>query len=273
VVDVVSCPPGGKGTISQPFPILSYLLPFHFAREGHSEAVGDPNQEMAQLMMYTLAMEKHLIFSGKELHKRAWLRKGRPKKKDAAVIAKVPEDQLRDEEAEEILKRMIKVKEGFTGWMRHHITSQWLERAREMKMKNNGTGKPVTTYEELLEELESNPKMENFVSWYNISIKDMDAKHGGKLGAEKEVMKELKLKYTDNTVTGGCVGDLFLEVRGSIMEHLNGRSKAKQGLHVVKSKPKQDNCGPNKVRRNNGDFCVVKSTSKGTSSKSFNVSF
>jgi hypothetical protein len=73
-----------------------------------------------------------------------------------------------------------------------------------------------------------------------------------------------------------CVGDLILEVQHKLMEQLNNRSRAKQSLHLVKSRPTFDdkNRKNKNDRRNVGDFYIVKSNKEGKAESwtVFNVS-
>jgi hypothetical protein len=57
---------------------------------------------------------------------KAWVRKGKIKKKDAALLAGVTEDQLRTDNAEEVMARMDSVKKGFASWMNHIINTSGL---------------------------------------------------------------------------------------------------------------------------------------------------
>jgi hypothetical protein len=231
---------------------------------------------MAQLQIYALQNEKYNVFNGSVLHRNSWIRKGKLQKKHAAVVAGITEQQLRDDEANDIMQRMTNVKRGFAGWMNHYVTTRWLEDARRIKLKNHATNKPVETFKDLLEELDSNPRMESFLNWYNICYKEMDARHNVRNAWEGQIMRELSLKYNDGSTIGGCVGDLLLETQGKLMEQLNNRSKAKQGLHLVKSRPtfKSDYTIKPTTRRNIGDFYIVMSDLEGKSEscKQFNVS-
>jgi hypothetical protein len=239
---------------------------------------------MAQLQIYALQNEKYKVFDGAVLHRNAWIKKGKVQKKHAAVVAGIREDQLKMEEAEDLIQRMTNVKRGFSGWMNHYMTTRWLDTASRRKLKNHQTNNPVETFHELLEELESNPRMESFLNWYHIVYKDLDARQNVKYTAEGEIMRELGLTYiggstTGTPTTGGCVGDLMLEVQGKLMEQMNNRSKQKQGLHVVKSRPtfvSEKNAGSpmSGSRRNIGDFYVVKSEPDGKPVEwtAFNVS-
>lgn len=246
---------------------------------------------MAQLQIYALQNEKYKVFDGVVIHRNAWIKKGKVQKKHAAVVAGITEGQLKKDEADDLIKRMTNVKRGFAGWMNHHITTRWLEQATQIKLKNHITNTPVETFQELLEELESNSRMESFVNWYNICYKEMDARHNVRNTAESRIMQELGLTYTGgggstsgSPTTGGCVGDLMLEIQGKLMEQMNNRSKAKQGLHLVKSRPtfsnvnKETNANMDGTKGNSrwniGDFYVVKSDGEGKPIdwKAFNVS-
>ena len=194
-------------------------------------------------------------------------------------MAGLTEAQLRTEDAEVIMERMVSVKKGFVSWMNHTMTSRWVQNARDMKLKNHETKKEVVTFNDLMKELESNPRMESFVRWYDICCKDTDVKNNVRNGYEKEIMDKINLKYHDDSTSGGCVGDLILEVQGKIMEQINNRSRSKQGLHLVKSKPIFQKTGEKggmrtSERRNMGDFYIVRSDANGkaVSWKAFNVS-
>ena len=50
--------------------------------------------------------DKVLVFDGQVLHKRAFPKKGKPSKKNAALVAGVLEDDLEDTEPDGIIKRM-----------------------------------------------------------------------------------------------------------------------------------------------------------------------
>ena len=235
---------------------------------------------MASLVMLAVPGEKYHVYDGRLLYKKAWVQKGKVKKIDAALLAGVKEDKLGKEDAEVIMRRMNDVKKGFSGWMQNYVTNWWVTNAKNIGLKNHQTNKPILTYAELMTELESNPRMESFVKWYIICYKDTDVKNNVRNGAEQDAMRELNLRYRvgDDTPTntGGCVGDLMLEVQRKLMEQLNNRSRAKQGLHLVKSRPTFDDKDKikNATRRNIADFYIVKSdsTGKAESWKHFNVS-
>jgi hypothetical protein len=231
---------------------------------------------MASFVMVAVANEKYPVYDGTRLFKKGWVQKSRAKKKDAALLAGVTEDKLGKEDETHILKRMDEVKKAFAAWMNTHITTWWLDNAKNIGLKNHKTKKAVTTFPELLAELESNPRMESFLNWYNICYKDTDIKMNVRNGPEQDVMRVLKLKYHDDTTAGGCVGDLILEVQRKLMEQLNNRSRAKQSLHLVKSRPTFDdkNRKSKNERRNLGDFYIVKSDKDGKAESwtVFNVS-
>jgi hypothetical protein len=242
--------------------------------------------EMSQLQIYAIQGEKYKVFDGSFIHRNAWIKKKTVEKKHAAVVAGITEDQLKEEDANELMNRMTNLKKGFSGWMTHHVSTHWLENATRIGLKNHVTMKPVETFPDILNELESNPTMENFLNWYNICHKDMDGRHNVKHATEAAIMRELKLNYTacakkETPTTGGCIGDLLLEVQGKMIENLNARSRMKQGLHLVRSKPilntdtqTTDVLTKGVSRRNTGDFYVVRSdTERGSYEKTaFNVS-
>jgi hypothetical protein len=231
---------------------------------------------MASLVMYAVQNEKYPVYDGSRLFKKAWVTKGKVKKKDAALLAGVTDDKLGKEDAEAIMRRMNDVKTGFAGWMNTHVTTWWVQNAKDIGLVNHITNRPVVTFSDVISELESNPRIESFVNWYRICYKDTDIKCNVRNGPEQEVMRKLNLRYHDDTTTGGCVGDLILEVQRKLMEQLNNRSRARQCLHLVKSRPHQDSKDKiqNCTRRNPGDFYIVRSDKEGKASdwKRFNVS-
>lgn len=94
-------------------------------------------------------------------------------------------------------------------------------------------------------------------------------------------MRELKIKYQDNTLSGGCLGDLFLAESSNLIETIVNRSRSKQNLHIVKSRPikgeEEQESGTIQARgkRVVGDFYVVRSdprNGKAICFKRFNVS-
>jgi hypothetical protein len=267
------------GLFSCFLPALSPLLHCSHLQDLFVQGTTRHCREMAELAMYAVQKEKHTVFDGVRLAKRAWIRKGKLKKKDAAVVAGVTEDGLSNEDAEEILRRMAYVKKGFASYMSHYITARWLGNAQKVGLKNSVTNKPIVTFTDLLQELESNPRMESFLNWYNICYKDTDVKDTVRDCAEGSIMREIGLKYTDDTMTGGCIGELILETQLKLMEQINNRSKAKQRLHLVRSRPtnagkEEDGGMRTSDRRKIGDFFIVRSDGKGkaVSWKSFNVS-
>jgi len=235
---------------------------------------------MAELAMYAAPKEKYTVYDGARLAKRAWIRKGKLKKKDAAVVAGIPEDRLSNDEAEEIIKRMNYVKKGFASYMNHYITTWWLDNAKKIGLKDHVTGKAVVSFVDLLKELESNPRMESFVNWYKICYKDTDVKNNVRDGAEGRAMREMKLQYVDDSTTGGCVGDLMMEIQLKLTEQINNRSKGKQRLYLIRSKPPSplpEEAGGMRTsdRRSTGDFFIIRTDGKGKpiSWKAFNVRY
>jgi hypothetical protein len=237
-----------------------------------------PIREMASaaLLLVAIENEKFPVYDGTRLFKKAWIPKGKAQKQHAALLAGVTADKLSKDDADHILKRMHDVKKAFAGWMNSRVMTWWVENAKKDGLRNRKTGKPVTTFPELMEELESNQRMESFVTWYNICYKDTDMKVDVHNQREQDLMRELKLKYHDDTTVGGCVGDLILELQRKLTEQLNNRSKARQGLGLVKSRPTFDDKKKKnaKDRRKEGDFYIVKCDEQGRneSYKGYNVS-
>jgi hypothetical protein len=226
-------------------------------------------REMAQLALYANTKEKYLVFSGVRLHKKGFLRKGKPSRANAAVVAGVVESDLSVDDAEVIIKRMADVRKGFQSYINHYITSWWVSNAMRMGMRMTQTGKPVQSYEEMVQELESNSTMQNFQNWYTICYRDTDIKSAGKLDAETKIMNNLAIVYHDNTVTGGCVGDLLSEQINKQLGKIQNRSRNKQLLHLVKSRPQssvRETPGMNRkpgLRRTAGEYFVVRSDRSG----------
>jgi hypothetical protein len=224
---------------------------------------------MASLSLYASQTETHLVFNGVRLHKKAILKKGSPCHATAALVAGVLESELSQQDADEIKERMAYVKKGFQSFINHQITCWWVENAIKQGMKVSGSGKPVQSYDEMVKELESNSTMESFQNWYKVCYGDRDIKTGGKSEVEERIMKAVGVKYHDNTTTGGCVGELLSEVLSKQIEKIQSRSKSKQQLHLVKSKPPKsvkETFGMDKksaARRKEGEYYIVRSDSQG----------
>jgi len=58
---------------------------------------------MAELALYSNTTDKYLVFNGVRLHKKAFLRKGKPSRANAAVVAGVLEMDLSVEDAETVM--------------------------------------------------------------------------------------------------------------------------------------------------------------------------
>jgi hypothetical protein len=224
---------------------------------------------MSSLSLYASTTDKHLVFNGVRLHKKGFLRKGKPTRATAALVAGVLETELSLEDTEKIKERMAFVKKGFQSFVNHHITSWWVENAIKIEMRVSETGKAVQSYADMVKELESNSTMENFQNWYNVCYKDTDVKSAGKSEAEAKIMKELGVKYHDNTTTGGCVGELLTEQICKQIEKIQNRSRNKQLLHLVKSRPPKsiketEGMGrKHGARRLAGEYFIVRSDSSG----------
>jgi hypothetical protein len=235
---------------------------------------------MAGLSVYASSSDKYLVFDGRRLHKKAFGEKGKASNEDAALIAGVIESLLSNADAEAIKARMEHVKKGFRSYIRHYISSWWVDNAIALGVLNRKTGRVVQSYQEMVEELESNSTMRNFQNWYNICYKETDCKMDGKTVAEARIMNDLKLKYTDETITGGCVGKLLSDLLNKELGKLQGRSRNKQRLHLVKSRPAAVTEGgkskkrtaaandssksrKNGVRRSAGEYFVVRSNGSG----------
>jgi hypothetical protein len=224
---------------------------------------------MAELALYSNTTDKYLVFNGVRLHKKAFLRKGKPSRANAAVVAGVLEMDLSVEDAETVMNRMSYVRKGFQSYINHYITSWWVEKSINMGMKVSRTGKPIQSYDDMVQELESNNTMQNFQNWYFICYKDIDIKKGGKVDAEAKIMRDLSLTYHDGTTTGGCVGNLLSEQINKQIEKIQNRSRNKQLLHLVKSRPatsiKEAQAMKRKqgVRRTAGEYFIVRSDPNG----------
>ena len=233
-------------------------------------------RKMADLSIYASTTDKYLVFNGAKLHRKAFLKKGKPSKANAAVIAGVMQSELSDGDTTTIISRMIHVRKGFQSYINHFITSWWVQNAVNLGMRMTSTGVPVGSYEELAQELESNATMESFQNWYNVCYKDTDVKSDGKSEAESKIMKALNLKYDDGSTTGGCVGDLLSEQLNKQLEKIQNRSRNKQRLHLVKSRPAvaKDNGRKPGSRRTAGEYYIVRSDNQNNTLEwsAFNVS-
>jgi hypothetical protein len=213
-------------------------------------------------------VDPYLIFDGKRLHKRAFPRKGKPTFKMAAMIAMKLEEEMDNETATYIMERMTKVKKAFRSKIEHYVTSLWIAQARSIGMKLTTTGAPVESWDDIVRELETNPRMESFQNWYNICYKDREIKAHGKQDTETNLLKELKIQYHDQSLGGGCVGELLAEVQSKLIEQIQTRSRNTQCLHLVKSRPsgKDDlfkKTTMNEKRRGVGMYYIIRSDSKG----------
>lgn len=242
----------------------------------------DDRWKMTELQMFAAPGDKYLVFDGKMLHKSAFSSKAKQNHAGAALLAGVVGDKLPAAESTYIIQRMEKVKKAFQGRVSHAIKSAWLETAKRTGMKMEGTSILVRTWDDVLQKLESNCQMESFVAWYNMCYKDSDSVGANKRKeGEAALMQELKIKYQDNTLSGGCLGDLFLAESSNLIETIVNRSRTKQNLHIVKSRPvkgeEEQDSGKVQARgkRVAGDFYVVRSdqrNGKAICFKRFNVS-
>ena len=232
---------------------------------------------MSEMQHLVCLEDKVLHFNGRVLHKKAFLGRATHQPEHAAVVAGVALGALRDESLNHILPRMVSLRNGFRTRMQHFMQTWWLETALKLKMVTSCTGLPVTTYSEMVDELASNPRMENFQNWYRICYHDTEVHTSGRSGAESKFMDALGIQYPDKTNSGGCVGELMAEVTGKMMETIQKKAKDTMNLYLVKSKPgkaKVDAHGrtiPN--RRKCGDYYIVRYlTGKGGEWWYYNVS-
>lgn len=216
---------------------------------------------MTELQQYA-AVEAVLVFDGQKLHKNAFVKRGKPTDAHAALVAgKLVQDMTLTEKLS-ITERMTRVKKGFANRVQHIVGMQWVEKAKKLGMKSKETGLPITTLEDVLQELSSNSTMETFQTWYALCYKDSESGADAKKESEAAVMKEMKVQYHDNTMVDGCVGPLRVDTVSTLMERLQAKSKAKQWLHVVKSKPGGESQMKGK-RRERGDYYIIRSDKKG----------
>jgi hypothetical protein len=242
----------------------------------------DNGWRMAELQMFAVAGDKYLVFDGKILHKQAFSNKVKQNHAGAALVAGVIGDKLPPGDSAYIIQRMEKVKKAFQGRISHIIKTSCLENAKKMGIKIGSNSTLLQTWDELLQELESNSKVESFVNWYNICYKENDTcGTSKKREGEACMMRDLKIKYQDNTNTGGCLGELFLAECSNLIETIVSRSRTKQNLHIVKSRPIKGEeeyvfgQSHQKGKRAVGDFYVVRSNprdGKAVTYRKFNVS-
>jgi hypothetical protein len=210
---------------------------------------------MAELNQVASKSDAFPVYDGTKLHKNAFPKKGKITTDHAVLVAGVVRANLTDTQLNHIKERMNKVKKAFKRRIEHHAQSLCVRNAIEAGMKLRGGG-TVQTYSDILEVLESNCTMESFQNWYAVYYKDFDIDATGKKDNEEIIMKDLKVQYQDGTVTEGCVGELLMEVMSKLLENIQKRSKDKQGLHVVKSRPGKEE---EKKRRKVGDYFIVRS--------------
>jgi hypothetical protein len=227
---------------------------------------------MADLNSVASSNDQYPVFDGKRLHKRAFKGKGKLNKDHAALVAGVVASELTESQTKHLLLRMEKVKKVFKSRLEHHAQTLCVDTARSNGMKMRGGGGLVQTYSDILEALESNPRMESFQNWYDIYYGQFEEKKTGKKEAESKIMMELNVKYHDNTTSGGCVAELLGEVMSKLLENVQKRSREKQRLHLTKSRPANEK---KEARRDTGDYFIIHTDPKGKerASYSFNVSF
>jgi hypothetical protein len=209
------------------------------------------------------SQQKPLVWDGRTIHKRAFARHGLPTPGNVAVITGCTVEELDAAVTDKVIKRMIEARVGFRKRIELFVTTWWLENARKLSMKKE-SGRKIETVDDVVDELESNPTMESFQKWYKIAYKDREGGNGGNRASEMRLMKELDVSYNDGTQVGGCVGELMIEVFSNFVERLQSRSKEKQGLHLVKSRPnflgREPGVGG---RRKRGSYYIVRSDHQG----------
>ena len=241
-------------------------------------------RKMSSLVLLA-SLEKPLIFDGKRIHKKAFGKKGVNGPSNAALLKGVLESDLAPLEAKSIAERMNNLRKGLRPIIEHHVQQVWLDTARSLGMTKSQSTVPVESFADIIEQLESNSKIESFQNWYRICYMENEKNSGAKEEAEAKLMRDLNIEYEDGSLTGGCLADLMEYVKGKFVEHLQSRSKGRQGLHVVKSRP---NIIPEmnyfgqlvptsitaKKRRGPGSYFVVHSDQSGNmvNYRSFNVS-
>jgi hypothetical protein len=220
-----------------------------------------PNR-MADLQRVA-SQEKPLVWDGRRIHKRAFARKGLPTPGNVAVIAGCTVEELDPAVIDKVIKRMIEARGGFRKRLELFVRTWWLDNARKLSLKRE-SGRKIETVEDILDELEANPTMESFQKWYKIAYEDREGGNGGNRASELRFMKELGVSYNDGTQVGGCVGELMIEVFQNLVERLQTRSKEKQGLHLVKSRPNFMGAEPGvRGRRSKGSYYIVRSDHQG----------
>jgi hypothetical protein len=212
---------------------------------------------MADLQQVTFPLDPYLTFDGKSLHKKAFGRRGKITEEDAAVVAGLVKDEFVQGEAERLIDRMVNLRSVFKRRIEHYAQQCCVDNARRIQMTNRD-GSYVETYNHIMEELESNPRMSSFQNWYYIYYKDFEVKSSGKKDAESKIMNQLKIQYQDGSTTGGCVGELLNEVVSKLLENIQKRSRAKQQLHLTKSSPRGGGS-----RRSNGTYYIIRSNGNG----------
>jgi hypothetical protein len=213
---------------------------------------------MADLQQITFPSDPYLTFDGKTLHKKAFGRRGKITDDDAAVVAGLVKDEFIPGESDRLIQRMVNIRSIFKRRIEHYAQLCCVENARRIQMTNSRDGSHVETYNHIMEELESNPRMSNFQNWYYIYYKDFEVKSSGKKDAESKIMKELKITYPDGSTTRGCIGELLNEVISKLLENIQKRSRAKQQLHLTKSSPRGGGS-----RRSNGTYYIIRSNENG----------
>jgi hypothetical protein len=214
---------------------------------------------MAELQLIASKTEQFLVFDGKLLHKNAFPKKGTITADHAVLVAGVVRANLTDAQCETIIDRMTKVKRVFKSRVEHYAQNLCVKNAQKIGMTLRSGG-PVQTYTDILEELESNSTMRSFQNWFHIYYRDFDVRGSGKGEAEASIMNELKIRYKDGNVSGGCMGELFMDVLSKLLENVQKRSREKQGLHVTKSRPGKESLGDK--RRVSGDYFIIRSDKK-----------
>jgi hypothetical protein len=233
---------------------------------------------MSELQAYA-SQDKFLVFDGKTIHKRAFRGKGKASPSEALLVAGKVSSEVSADEVQYIISRMRKVKQGFKYVVETYVENWWVQNAKKMGMVSLINGKMIDTYKDLVEELESNSKMESFQNWYNVCYKENEIKGHAKLEAEGDIMKGLNLTYHDNTVSKGCVLELVSEVMSKMLEQIQSKSRYKQGLHLTKSRPSKkleetNILSKGTIRRDNGCYYIIRSDRMGRflDFESYNVS-
>jgi hypothetical protein len=215
---------------------------------------------MSELQAAASTSDPYLVFDGKRLHKKAFTRKGKLTDDHAVLLAGVLKGDINKTQIDVILSRMRAVKKAFSGRIQHYCHNWCVENARRIGMVMRVGGGPVQSYNDILEELESNPTMESFQRWYNIYYREWEVRSNGKKETEEKIMRELNVKYSDNTTSGGCIGELMGETVSKMLESVQKRSREKQQLHLTKSRPGKEN---GITRRMPGDYFIIRSDTSG----------